>query len=256
MPGFTQIPNDEVFNDPLWTSDRFTKGQALVDLYKLAQFQDGITQKRGIIIPLKPGQLGWSLDSLAERWQWSKGKVRRFLQYLKTVGQIELQKTNVSTTITLLHWINNDTPNRPADSPQTVPQTARRRYPNNIVNKDNIVNREKSSNAHTQVDLNTLADKYPTVDVQGSYRKFELNLQKNNRPSVNEMAEFELWLIRDEENEWNKRIKSNDSVTIYCPDCDKEKIVSEGPQARETICDCETQMLRKNDYLHEKERLR
>ena len=46
MPGFTQIPNDEVFNDPLWTSDRFTKGQALVDLYKLAQFQDGITQKR------------------------------------------------------------------------------------------------------------------------------------------------------------------------------------------------------------------
>ena len=121
MPGFTQIPNDEVFNDPLWTSDRFTKGQALVDLYKLAQFQDGITQKRGIIIPLKPGQLGWSLDSLAERWQWSKGKVRRFFHYLKTVGQIELQKTNVSTTVTLLHWINNGTPNRPADGPQTVP---------------------------------------------------------------------------------------------------------------------------------------
>jgi hypothetical protein len=154
MPGFTQIPNDEVFNDPLWTSDRFTKGQALVDLYKLAQYQDGITQKRGIIIPLKPGQLGWSLDSLAERWQWSKGKVRRFFHYLKTVGQIELQKTNVSTTITLLHWINNDTPNRPADSPQTVPQTARRRDPNNIVNKDNTVNTVNNSDlGETKVSL-------------------------------------------------------------------------------------------------------
>jgi hypothetical protein len=255
VPGFTQIPNDEVFNDPLWTSDRFTKGQALVDLYKLAQFQDGITQKRGIIIPLKPGQLGWSLDSLAERWQWSKGKVRRFFHYLKTVGQIELQKTNVSTTITLLHWINNDTANRPADSPQTDPQTARRRYPNNIVNKDNIVNREKSSNAHTQIDLKAFTEEYPTVDVQGSYQKFKLNLQKNNRTNVNEMAEFQIWLIRDKEKGWNKRIKSNNSVTIYCPVCDKEKIVSEGPEARETICECGNQMLRKNDYLHEKERL-
>ena len=145
MPGFTQIPNDEVFNDPLWTADKFTKGQALIDLYKLAQFQDGITQKRGIIIPLKPGQLGWSLGSLAERWQWSIGKVGRFLHYLETVGQIELQKTNVSTTITLLHWINNDTANRHADGPQTVSQTESKRYPNNIVNKGNRVNMEKKN---------------------------------------------------------------------------------------------------------------
>ena len=140
--------------------------------------------------------------------------------------------------------------------PQIDPQTARRRYPNNIVNKDNIVNREKSSNAHTQVDLIALAEEYPKIDVQTSYQKFKLNQQSKNKVPVNEKAEFQIWLIRDKEKGWNKRIKSNDSVTIYCPVCDKEKIVSEGPQARETICDCETQMLRKNDYLHEKERLR
>ena len=128
--------------------------------------------------------------------------------------------------------------------------------PNRIEQNRIKQKREEDQHSLTRDDLNTLADKHPKVDVQGSYRKFKLNLQKKNRTSVNEMAEFELWLIRDEENEWNKRIKSNDSVTIYCPDCDKEKIVSEGPQARETICDCETQMLRKNDYLHEKERLR
>jgi len=138
MPGFTQIPNDEVFDDPLWTADQFTKGQAFIDLYRLAQFKDGITQKRGNIISLKPGQLGWSLESLAKRWEWSKGKVRRFLRHLETERKIELQKSNVSTTITLLHWINNGTPNRPADGPQT----ARRRYPNNIVNKGNRDNRK------------------------------------------------------------------------------------------------------------------
>ncbi len=150
--------------------------------------------------------------------------------------------------------------NRPIPTKYRLNEDSRRTHgaltPNRIEQNRIKQKREQDKHSLTTDDLNTLADKHPKVDVQGSYRKFELNLQKKNRASVNEMAEFELWLIRDEENEWNKRIKSNDSVTIYCPDCDKEKIVSEGPQARETICDCETQMLRKNDYLHEKERLR
>jgi hypothetical protein len=38
MPGFTQIPNDEVFDNPLWIADQFTRGQAFIDLYRLAQY--------------------------------------------------------------------------------------------------------------------------------------------------------------------------------------------------------------------------
>ena len=61
----------------------------------------------------------------------------------KLEASLELQKTNVSTTITLKHWRNNDTANKHANGKQTVSQTARKRYPNNIVNKDNTVNIEK-----------------------------------------------------------------------------------------------------------------
>ena len=144
MPGFTQIPNDEVFDDPLWTADKFTKGQALIDLYKLAQFKDGLVIKRGITIQLKPGQVGWSMESLRKRWGWGIGKVRRFLNTLELTGHIELQKTNVSTTITLLHWIPNGTPNKHANGTQTVSQTESKRYPNNIVNTENTVNIENT----------------------------------------------------------------------------------------------------------------
>ena len=143
MPGFTQIPNDEMFGDPLWTADKFTKGQALIDLYRLAQFNAGFVIKRGIIINLKPGQVGWSMESLCKRWKWSIGKVRRFLNYLEKAGHIELQKTNVSTKITLLHRINNDTANKHANSKQTISQTETKRYPNNIGNKDNTININK-----------------------------------------------------------------------------------------------------------------
>ena len=68
MPGFTQIPND-VFDDPLFTSEPMTKGQFYSYLYRLAQFQHGMVQKRGIIIELEPGQIGWSQAELSKRWK-------------------------------------------------------------------------------------------------------------------------------------------------------------------------------------------
>jgi len=145
MPGFTQIPND-VFDDGLWTSEKFTKGQAHSDLYRLAQFQPGIVQKRGIIIELEPGQIGWSQTELSERWTRSLGWVRRLLGHLEMRGHIALQKTNVSSTITLLHWVKNDTPKGTANGKQTVQQKDSKRYTNNIVNTENTVNIENTPN--------------------------------------------------------------------------------------------------------------
>ena len=120
MYGFTQIPNDWVFDDPLWTSEKFTKPMALIDLYSLAQYHPGVIQKRGIIIELELGQIGWSQAELAKRWKRSIGWVRRLLKYLKKAGHIDLQKTNVSSTITLLHWVGNGMANDTADGTQTV----------------------------------------------------------------------------------------------------------------------------------------
>ena len=144
MPGFTQIPNEWVFDDPLWTSEKFTKGQAYCDLYRLAQFQPGIVQKRGIIIELRPGQLGWSQAELVKRWDRSLGWVRRLLNYLEKAGHIVVQKTNVSSTITLLHWVQNGTTNDIANGKQTVQQKDSKRYTNNIVNKENTANKENT----------------------------------------------------------------------------------------------------------------
>ena len=69
MPGFTQIPNDYVFDDPLWTSEPQTKGSAHSDLYRLAQFKPGLVNKRGNLIELEPGQIGWSMVELSKRWK-------------------------------------------------------------------------------------------------------------------------------------------------------------------------------------------
>ena len=247
--------HDEVFDDPLWTADKFTKGQALIDLYRLAQFKNGMVHKRGIIIELMPGQLGWSMESLRERWKWSIGKVRRFLLYLEKAGQIEIQKTNVSTTITLLHWINNDIANKHANGKQTVSQTARKRYPNNIVNKDNTVNIEKRESTLSKEDLSEFQKRYPDTDVNQSYKKFNLNMKEKGRVFEDLAAAFEKWVLRDVEWEINKRDKSNDLVTRYCIVCDTTKEVKRGNEERSTFC-CGEQMWSRNEYLHEKSRMK
>ena len=105
-----------------------------------------MVMKRGIIIELNPGQIGWSQAELAKRWKRSLGWVRRLLKYLETRGHIALQKTNVSSTITLLHWVKNDTANDTANGKQTVQQKDSKRYTNNIVNTENTVNIENTPN--------------------------------------------------------------------------------------------------------------
>ena len=66
-------------------------------------------------------------------------------------------------------------------------------------------------------------------------------------------AAFEIWLMNDVKYGYNKRNKSNDLVTIFCPGCDGTKEVKRGKDERTTICKpCNEQMLDKNSYLIEK----
>ncbi len=64
----------------LWLLDPFTRGQAWVDMLLLANYKEGWIRKRGILVTVNRGQLGWSEVALAKRWKWSRGKVRRFFR--------------------------------------------------------------------------------------------------------------------------------------------------------------------------------
>lgn len=133
----------KIQNNHLWLLEPFTKGQAWVDLFLLANFKDGTINIRGNIIAIKRGQLGWSEESLGERWKWSRGKVKRYLNYLETVQQIIQQKSYVISLITVINYDKyqknstaDDTTDSTTDGHQTVQQTDT----NNNVYKENNVN--------------------------------------------------------------------------------------------------------------------
>lgn len=98
----------KLFTNRLWLSEKFTKAQAWIDLFSNANHENGCFWVRGIRVDIKRGQLGWSEQTMAQRWRWSRDKVRRFLSYLNDESQISIetihQKMKLKSIITILNY--------------------------------------------------------------------------------------------------------------------------------------------------------
>lgn len=91
-------------DNPLWLSEPFSRGQAWVDLMMLANYRDGYVRVRGRRIDVPVGSVARSQNTLAERWQWSRGKVIRFLKELEQDEQIEQKTSHDFNVITICNY--------------------------------------------------------------------------------------------------------------------------------------------------------
>ena len=141
--GWIKIHRQIQHND-IWTNEPFSRGQAWVDLILLANHKDGFIYVRGNKIDVKRGQVAWSQKRLSERWQWSRGKVARFLQDLENEGQIEQHKNFVTSLLTITKYSeyqktdSKRTADRAADGQQTEQQTDTNKNVKNEKNEKNI----------------------------------------------------------------------------------------------------------------------
>ena len=92
-----------ILDNPIWTSEPFTKGQAWADLLLLVNHEDGIGRK-GDLIPR--GSMATSYATLAIRWRWSVSKVRRFLGTLSDTQMISLSGTRSGTLLSIVKYDN------------------------------------------------------------------------------------------------------------------------------------------------------
>ena len=139
--GFVKLWRASADNS-LYFAEEFDKFHAWTDLLLLANFKPRTAYVRGIPIRIEAGQVLAAEEFLAGRWHWSRGKVRRFLNYLssETVQQISQQKNSVCSIITVLNWqryqgdgTTDGTPDRTADGQQTD-------IPKNVKNVKNMGN--------------------------------------------------------------------------------------------------------------------
>ena len=94
----------KITDDPMYFSETFTRMQAWIDMILLANYSEGFFYIRGNKVTVNRGQIGYSQESLAKRWKWSRGKVRRFLKQLENDGKIVQQKSSVITLISIVNY--------------------------------------------------------------------------------------------------------------------------------------------------------
>jgi DNA replication protein DnaD len=70
----------------MWLADRFTRGQAWVDLLMSAAHVDHEVTRGGRVVNVKRGQVFGSQAALAARWKWTRETVSVFLKHLQRSG--------------------------------------------------------------------------------------------------------------------------------------------------------------------------
>ncbi len=124
----------------LWLSEKFTRGQAWVDMIMLVNHTEGYIRVRGIRVPLARGQLGWSQKTLADRWGWSRAKVKRFFDELEEDGMIRQQNTKLTSIVTIVNYDHYQNTQQQTNIKTTTDR--QQTDTNNKKNKENKVNNE------------------------------------------------------------------------------------------------------------------
>ena len=158
--------NRSLLKHPLWLSEKFSKGQAWVDLIGQANHAPGYLYIRGKKVKINRGQGGHSIKTLMDRWRWSRGKVSRFLSALESDHRIVQQRGTLTTIITIcnyeLYQLEPDWRDNPDDKSnshsndnsngfQTVTQTItqtdfKQSLKQSTNNKNNNINKKNKKN--------------------------------------------------------------------------------------------------------------
>ena len=94
-----------LLDNDLWMSPMpFDLRSAWIDLLLSVNYTPHDFVSKGRTVHLEPGQMITSETILAERWHWSRGKVRRALKQLSEQGMIQVVGTAYGTTLTVVKW--------------------------------------------------------------------------------------------------------------------------------------------------------
>lgn len=88
----------------VWHLEKFSKGQAWVDMLLMASHKKSDIVIKGQKIHLNEGQFVRSLQNLANKWQWSINKVRRYLEYAYEHEMITYIGIPCGMLVTIVNW--------------------------------------------------------------------------------------------------------------------------------------------------------
>ncbi len=89
----------------IWNKDdKYSMGQAWVDLLLNANHADKKVFFEGKLITIKRGQMLTSIKKLSERWKWDTKRTRNFLNALECDEMVTTERTTHGTTVTIINY--------------------------------------------------------------------------------------------------------------------------------------------------------
>lgn len=88
----------------LWEDKPFARGQAWIDLLLQASHKERKILSKAEVVHIKKGSFLTSDQELANRWGWSRKKVRTFLEVLVNEHMITLERSPKGTSLTVVNW--------------------------------------------------------------------------------------------------------------------------------------------------------
>jgi hypothetical protein len=105
-PGWVRVYRS-LLDHPIWTAERFARGQAWLDLIMRAAYEDHESFTTHGPDWIKRGQVLTTQVALAERWRWDRETVRSFLDTLKRRSMIVIETSKATSTGYTLITIRN-----------------------------------------------------------------------------------------------------------------------------------------------------
>lgn len=208
MQGYIKIFRQIADND-IWLLKPFSEGQAWIDLLLITTFDKGfIKTKNGQIIELKKGDCGFSQLSLSNRWGWSRGKVKRFLDLLSKLKMIQQKNYGNYTIISILNYekfqndtINNTT-NKSINGQQIEQQTD---TINNVKNGKNVKNVVSINRKFIKPSLEEVKqyclDRHNNISAEKFIDYYEANgWRVGHNPMKDWKAAVRIWERKEKEN--------------------------------------------------------
>lgn len=189
----------KIFDNPMYFSEPFTRMQAWIDLLLLANHSGQYFYIRGNRIDVKRGEVAHSMESLAQRWKWSRGKVLRYISQLENSQMIVQQKSHVITKLSITNYNtyqSDGTTDSTTDGQQTVQQTD--------TNK-NVKNDKNENNTSTPSTKQPKKESESKQDWKKSFEEYKNQVRK----AFIEVIQDKTWMQKQQEYYPNINIKKS-----------------------------------------------
>ena len=103
MAGWIKLHRD-IQQHWIFSFDEPDKGLAWIDLLMMANIEPKKFMIKGQMIFCDRGQLAVSQETLQTRWNWSRNKVRNYLEMLKKDGMITISSNHLTSIITICNY--------------------------------------------------------------------------------------------------------------------------------------------------------